>query len=101
MPTPTDGPLPGGRGWRGDRFGLRLTSGETLWLGPTPRPRRALVRLAGERVALAAEAALIRVADARADDNYALWSACANGHLEVARWLADRFGLGPADARAG
>src|SRR5262249_36925890 len=38
---------------------------ETLWLGPTPRPRRALIRLAGERVALAAEAALIRVADAR------------------------------------
>jgi hypothetical protein len=65
VPTPTGGSLTGGRGWRGDHFGLRLASGETLWLGPTPRPRRALIRLASERVALAAEAALIRAADAR------------------------------------
>jgi purine catabolism regulator len=65
VPTPTGGSLPGGRGWRGDRFGLRLAGGETLWLGPTPRHHRALIRLVGERVALAAEAALIRAADAR------------------------------------
>jgi purine catabolism regulator len=65
VPVPAAGSLPGGRGWRGDRFGLRLAGGDTLWLGPTPRPRRALIRLAGERVAISAEAALIRVADAR------------------------------------
>jgi hypothetical protein len=65
VPTPMVGALPGGRGWRDDRYGLRLASGETLWLGPTPRPRRALIRLAAERVALSAEAALIRAADAR------------------------------------
>lgn len=65
VPAPVGGSLPGGRGWRGDHFGLRLAGGESLWLGPTPRPRRALIRLAGERVALAAEAALIRAADAR------------------------------------
>jgi purine catabolism regulator len=65
VPPPTGSSLPGGRGWRGDRFGMRLNSGETIWLGPTPRPRRALIRLAGERVALAAEAALVRAAEAR------------------------------------
>jgi hypothetical protein len=65
VPSPPTGSLPGGRGWRDDRFGMRLTTGETLWFGPTPRPRRALIRLAGERVALAAEAALVRAAEAR------------------------------------
>lgn len=65
VPSPVTGQLPGGRGWRGDWFGLRLNNGDTLWLGPTPRDQRALIRLAGERVALAAEAALIRAADAR------------------------------------
>jgi hypothetical protein len=44
---------------------LRLNNGDTVWIGPTPRAQRALIRLAGERVALAAEAALIRAADAR------------------------------------
>jgi purine catabolism regulator len=65
MPRPVTNSPPGGRGWQGDHFGLRLTGGETLWLGPAPRPNRALIRLAGERVAIAAEAALIRAADAR------------------------------------
>lgn len=65
LPSPLTGQLPSGRGWRGDRFGLRLNNGDTLWIGPTPRAHRALIRLAGERVALAAEAALIRAADAR------------------------------------
>lgn len=65
VPPPPGGSLPGGRGWRSDRFGMRLTNGETLWFGPIPRPRRALIRLAGERVALAAEAALVRAAEAR------------------------------------
>jgi PucR family transcriptional regulator, purine catabolism regulatory protein len=65
VPVPASGSPPGGRGWRDDRFGLRLAGGETLWLGPVVRPRRALVRLAGERVAVAAEAALVRAADAR------------------------------------
>lgn len=65
LPSPLTGQLPSGRGWRGDRFGLRLNNGDTLWIGPTPRAQRALIRLAGERVALAAEAALIRAADAR------------------------------------
>ena len=34
----------------------------------------------------------LTAADARARDNYALRMACAEGYLEVAQWLADRFG---------
>ncbi len=56
---------PDGRGWQDDRLGIRLTGGETLWLGPVPPERRALVRLASERIAVAVEAALRRAADAR------------------------------------
>jgi purine catabolism regulator len=42
-----------------------LTGGETLVLGPVPPERRALVRLAGERVAAAVQAALTRSAESR------------------------------------
>ncbi len=52
-------------GWVGNRLSVRLSGGETLWLGPSPKPKRALVRLAAERVALAAEAAIQRAAEAR------------------------------------
>ncbi|MGI8474897.1 MAG: PucR family transcriptional regulator, partial [Thermomicrobiales bacterium] len=47
------------------RFMVRLENGEAFLLGPVPRPRRALARLASERIALAAEAAIQRSADAR------------------------------------
>jgi purine catabolism regulator len=57
--------LAGVAGWRGDRLVLPLSEGRALWLGPIPRPRRALARLVGERVAAAAEAALLRAAQAR------------------------------------
>lgn len=53
------------RGWRDERYMSRLTNGELLWLGPAPKSRRALVRLAAERVAVAADAALQRAAEAR------------------------------------
>src|SRR5829696_9136315 len=53
------------RGWRDDRFMSRLATGESLWLGPVPKPKRALARLAAERVAVAAEAAIQRAAEAR------------------------------------
>ena len=53
------------RGWREERYMTRLTSGEALWLGPVPKTRRAMARLAAERVAMASEAAIQRAADAR------------------------------------
>jgi purine catabolism regulator len=53
------------RGWRDDRYVSRLVSGESLWLGPVPKAKRALARLAAERVAVAAEAAIQRAAEAR------------------------------------
>ena len=52
-------------GGNGERHPIRLAGGETLWIGPTPAPRRALARLAGERVAVAVEAALARAAQTR------------------------------------
>ena len=54
-----------GRGWREERFLTRLAGGEALWIGPVPKPRRALARLAAERIAVAAEAAIQRAAEAR------------------------------------
>jgi hypothetical protein len=53
------------RGWKGDHFAMPLANGETLWMGPVSRDRRALIRVAGERVAVAAEASLVRAAQAR------------------------------------
>lgn len=53
------------RGWRDDRYVSCLTNGESLWLGPVPKSRRAIARLASERIAVAAEAALQRAAEAR------------------------------------
>lgn len=58
-------PAAGHRGWRGDRLAIPLASGETLWLGPTPRHKRALCRVAGERIAVAAETAIVRAAQMR------------------------------------
>lgn len=49
----------------GDALRTRLAGGETLSIGPAPDARRALVRLAAERIALAAEAAIQRAANAR------------------------------------
>jgi purine catabolism regulator len=49
----------------GDALRTRLAGGETLAIGPAPDARRALVRLAAERIALAAEAAIQRAASAR------------------------------------
>jgi purine catabolism regulator len=65
--TPAGSPesLVDARGWRGEHLAVPLASGETLWVGPVPRDRRALIRVAGERVAVAAEAALVRAAQAR------------------------------------
>lgn len=58
-------PVSGQRGWRGDRLAIALASGETLWLGPVPRQQRALSRVAGERIAVAAESAIVRAAQMR------------------------------------
>jgi purine catabolism regulator len=65
--TPSGSPqtLVDTRGWRGDHLAVPLASGETLWMGPVSRDRRALIRVAGERVAVAAEASLVRAAQAR------------------------------------
>ena len=38
--------------------------------------------------------------DARADNNYALQRACANGRLDTAKWLVHRWALTAEDARA-
>ena len=54
-----------GHGWVGDRLSVRLSGGETLSIGPTPKSKRALVRLAAERISLAAEAAIQRTVEAR------------------------------------
>lgn len=61
--TPLDGDTE--RGWAGDRLLTRLANGETLAIGPAPKSKRALIRLGAERVALAADAAIQRAADAR------------------------------------
>jgi hypothetical protein len=55
----------GQRGWRGERLAIALASGETLWLGPVPKAKRAMCRVAGERIAVAAETALVRAAQLR------------------------------------
>jgi hypothetical protein len=39
--------------------------------------------------------------DARADDSHMLHFACENGHLGVAQWLWNTFGLAAADVCAG
>jgi purine catabolism regulator len=59
------GTTAGHRGWRGERLAIAMASGETLWLGPVPNARRALCRVAGERIAVAAETALVRAAQLR------------------------------------
>lgn len=51
--------------WSGDFYGTRLASGETLWLGPVARDRRALTRLVADRLAVAVEAALAHAVDLR------------------------------------
>lgn len=48
-----------------EHHAIPLAGGETLWLGPLPADRRALARLAGERVGVAVEAALARTARVR------------------------------------
>lgn len=53
------------RGWREDRYLTRLATGESLWLGPVPKTGKAMARLAAERVAVAAEAAIQRAAEER------------------------------------
>jgi PucR C-terminal helix-turn-helix domain len=65
LPSGTPASLVDGRGWRGAHFAVPLASGETLWMGPVTRDRRALIRVAGDRVAVAAEASLVRAAQAR------------------------------------
>jgi len=52
-------------GRSGERLAVPLAGGETLWLGPLPGERRALARLAGERIGVAVEAALTRSARLR------------------------------------
>ena len=43
----------------------------------------------------------ITAGEARADDNRALYIACVNGYLDLARWLVPTFGLTAGDALAG
>jgi purine catabolism regulator len=65
IPGGTPASLVDTRGWRGAHLAVPLASGETLWMGPVTHDRRALIRVAGERVAVAAEASLVRAAQAR------------------------------------
>jgi hypothetical protein len=53
------------RGWYGEYLAMPLVHGETLWVGPAGRARRALIRVAGERLAVTVEAALVRAARER------------------------------------
>jgi hypothetical protein len=53
------------REWRDNRYLVRLESKDVLWFGPVPADRRALIRLAGDRIALAAESILQRRVDQR------------------------------------
>lgn len=67
---PSQQPLPSeswqsGAGWQGDRLGMPLSEGHSLWIGPVPAARRALARLVGDRVGAAAASALRRAAEAR------------------------------------
>lgn len=65
QPTPPAESWPAGAGWQGDRLGMPLSEGHTLWIGPVPPARRALARLVGDRVGAAAASALRRAAEAR------------------------------------
>ncbi|MFL5758715.1 MAG: PucR family transcriptional regulator [Thermomicrobiales bacterium] len=65
LPSATPANLVDARGWRGAHLAIPLASGEALWMGPVSYDRRALIRVAGERVAVAAEASLVRAAQAR------------------------------------
>lgn len=67
-----------------------LAGGETLWLGPLPPDRRALARLAGERVGLAVEAAFARAARLRPRGPARA--------AALAAFLAAKPGDGPDDA---
>lgn len=53
------------KGWNGAFLAIPLSGGETLWLGPVAPGERAMVRVAGERAAVAVESALVRVAQDR------------------------------------
>lgn len=41
----------------------------------------------------------LTAADARADNNRALWLAAANGHVEMLKYLREGFGLTAVDAK--
>jgi sugar diacid utilization regulator len=53
------------RVWDEDHLGIRLSDGHSLWLGPVPAGKRALVRMMSDRIAGAIEAALVRAAQSR------------------------------------
>jgi hypothetical protein len=53
------------REWRDQRYLVSLAGGGVLWFGPVPAERRALVRLAADRIALAAEGVLRRTVEER------------------------------------
>ncbi|MDQ2682306.1 MAG: helix-turn-helix domain-containing protein [Chloroflexota bacterium] len=55
----------GNREWRDERLAVKLVSGDVIWFGPVPRDRRALVRLASDRIAQVVEAILQRTVDER------------------------------------
>ena len=92
-------PASGQRGWRHDRLAIALASGETLWLGPVPRQKRALSRVAGERIAVAAESAIVRAAQMRprGPARTAALGALLTGHEADASRAAASAGL-PIDA---
>ncbi|CAN5672228.1 PucR family transcriptional regulator [soil metagenome] len=57
--------LDGLDGWQGERYGVRLSGANTLWLGPVPPDRRAMARLLSERIGMAVESAMAHALDVR------------------------------------
>jgi hypothetical protein len=53
------------REWRDQRYLVTLAGGAVLWFGPVPAERRALVRLAADRIALAIEGVLRQTVEER------------------------------------
>jgi purine catabolism regulator len=85
------------REWRDARLLVRLAGGEVLWFGPAPQEKRALIRLAADRLALAVESLLQRSIDdrPRGAGRAAALNALLLGSAEMAERGGPLLGLAP------
>ena len=85
------------REWRDTRLLVQLAGGELLWFGPVPQEKRALIRLAADRLALAVESLLQRSVDdrPRGAGRAAALNALLLGSVEMAERGGPLLGLAP------